>query len=100
MEVVPSGWGWTSGLSKFPGSGSLCLCSGGWSWISSLCGAMKCPVVSLGVSMGLAWLWEACILMLMAMFPNCWRISVVCLSLELVGSWVELGFSVGMEAFG
>ena len=25
---------------------------------------------------------------------------MVCLALELVGSWVELGFSVGMEAFG
>ena len=24
---------------------------------------------------------------------------VVCLALELVGSWVVLGFSVGMEAF-
>ena len=24
----------------------------------------------------------------------------VCLALELVGSWVELGFSVGMETFG
>ena len=24
---------------------------------------------------------------------------VVCLALELVGPWVELGFSVGMEAF-
>ena len=24
----------------------------------------------------------------------------VCLTLELIGSWVELGFSVGMEAFG
>ena len=24
---------------------------------------------------------------------------MVCLSLELAGSWVELGFSVGMEAF-
>ena len=32
--------------------------------------------------------------------PALWRISVVCLALELVGSWVELGFSVGMEAFG
>ena len=30
---------------------------------------------------------------------HCWRVSVVCLALELVGSWVELGFSVGMEAF-
>ena len=24
---------------------------------------------------------------------------MVCLALELVGTWVELGFSVGMEAF-
>ena len=24
---------------------------------------------------------------------------MVCLALECVGSWVELGFSVGMEAF-
>ena len=61
---------------------------------------MKCPVVSFGVSMGLAWLWAACILMLRAVFLHCWRISVVCLALELVGSWAELGFSVGMEAFG
>ena len=38
--------------------------------------------------------------MLRAVFLNCWRISLVCLALELVGSCVELGFSVGMEAFG
>ena len=31
---------------------------------------------------------------------HCWRISTVCLALELVGSWVELGFSIDMEAFG
>ena len=48
----------------------------------------------------LAWLWAACLLMLRAVFLLCWRISVVYLSLELVGSWVELGFSVGMETFG
>ena len=24
----------------------------------------------------------------------------VCLTLELIGSWVELGFSVGMKTFG
>ena len=30
----------------------------------------------------------------------CWRIYLVCLAVKLVGSWVELGFSVGMEAFG
>jgi len=35
-----------------------------------------------------------------AMFLGCWRISVVYLALELVGSWLELGLSVGMEAFG
>ena len=62
--------------------------------------SLVCPVVSFGVSMGLAWLWAACLLMLRAVFLLCWRISFVCLSLELVGSWTELGFSVGMEAFG
>ena len=61
---------------------------------------MKCPVVSFGVSMGLAWLWAACILRLRAVFLRCWRISMVSLALELVGSFVDLGFSVGMEAFG
>ena len=61
---------------------------------------MKCPVVSFGVSMGLAWLWAACLLMLRAVFLLYWRISMVHLALELVGSWVELGFKVGTEAFG
>ena len=37
--------------------------------------------------------------MLRVMFLRCWRISLVCLALELAGSWVELAFSVGMEAF-
>ena len=40
-----------------------------------------------------------CIFVLRVMFLHCWRISLVCLALKLVGSWVELGFSVGMEAF-
>ena len=48
---------------------------------------------------GFGMLWEACILMFRAVFLCCWRISMVCLALELVGCWVELGFSVGMEAF-
>ena len=61
---------------------------------------MKYPVVSFGLFMGVACLSAACIFMLRAMFLPCWRISVVCLALELVGSWVELGSSVGMEAFG
>ena len=30
-----------------------CWCSGGWSWISSLCSAMKCPVMSYEMSVGL-----------------------------------------------
>jgi len=38
--------------------------------------------------------------MLRVMFLSCWRISMACLALKLVGSWVEPGFSVGMEAFG
>ena len=61
---------------------------------------MTCPEVSFGVSMGLASLWAAYLLMLRAVFLLCWRISVVRLTLKLVGSWVELGFSVGMETFG
>ena len=61
---------------------------------------MKCPVVSFEVSVGLAWLWAAYILMLRVVFLLCWRISVVRLALELIGSLVELSFSVGMEAFG
>ena len=36
---------------------------------------------------------------LLAMFLCCWRICTVCLALELVGPWIVLGFSVGMEAF-
>ena len=38
-------------------------------------------------------------LTLRAMFLHCWRMCVVCLALELIGSWVVVGFSVGMEAF-
>ena len=62
---------------------------------------MKCLVVSFGVSVGLAWFGEACLLMLRIVFLFCWRISMVCLALELVGSQVKLVFfSVGMETFG
>ena len=60
---------------------------------------MKCPVMSYEMSMGLEWLWAACILKLRAMFLCCWRICVVCLALELLGPWVVLGFSVDMEVF-
>ena len=61
---------------------------------------MKCPVVSFGVSMGLTWPWTACLLMVRVVFLFCWRITVVCLALDLVRSWVELGFSVGVETLG
>ena len=42
---------------------------------------------------------DFCMLMLGAMFLRCWRICVVCLALELIGSWVVVAFTVGMEAF-
>ena len=74
------------------------MCSDWWSLISSLRSAMKCPVVSFGVSMCSAWLWAACVLMLMAMFLLSWRISMVCLVMEL-GSLVEVGFSVRYGGF-
>ena len=61
---------------------------------------MKCPVVSFEMFMGLVWLWTDCILKLRAVFLCCLRICMVCLALELVGSWMVLGFSVDMEAFG
>ena len=60
---------------------------------------MKCPVMSYEMSVDLEQLWAACILKLRAMFLCCWRICVICLALELVGPWVVLGLSVGMEAF-
>ena len=66
----------------------------------SLLSAVKCPVVSFEVSMGLVCLWTDCILKLRAMFLCCWRNSIICLALELVGCWMELGFSVGMQSFG
>ena len=50
--------------------------------------------------MGLSWLWAAIILMLMVVLPFSWQISMVCLALELVGSWFGVGFTVGMETFG
>ena len=58
---------------------------------------MKYPEVSFGVTMGLAWLWATRILMFRVVFLFCWRIFMLCITLDLVGSWVELGFSVGVE---
>ena len=39
-------------------------------------------------------------LTLRSMFLHFYTIYVVCLVLELLGSWVVVGFGVGMEAFG
>ena len=55
--------------------------------------------MSFEVSVGLVRLLGTHILMLRVMFLHFWRITLVCLALKFVGSWVVLGFSVGMEAF-
>ena len=65
VESAPCEWGWTSGLSRFPGQGNLCWCSGGWSWISSLWSTMNSPLMSFVVFMGLVWLWAAHLLKFM-----------------------------------
>ena len=72
-------------------------------WVELDFFSLKCNEVSSSefwVSMGLIWLWEAYTLMLIAVFLGFWRISMVCVALEFVGSWVELGFNVAMETFG
>ena len=71
-------------------------------WVELDFFSLECNEVfssSFEMFMGLVWLWAACILKHRAMFLSCWRIYVVGLPLELVASWVVLGFSVGMEAF-
>ena len=80
-------------LVKVSWLGKPVWCSGGWIWISSLWSGMNCPVVSFELSVGLVWLWAACILKLRAMFLCCWRLCMVCLALELVDPWVVFGFS-------
>ena len=61
---------------------------------------LECNVVTFEVSMGLAWLWAACLLMFSIVFLFCLRIIVLCLVLDLVGSCVETAFSVSVETFG
>ena len=58
---------------------------------------MKCLVVNFRMSMGLVWPWAGHLLIFRLMFLFCWRISMGYLTVEPVGSWVELGFSVGTE---
>ena len=64
--------------------------------------SLECNEVSsngLGDVYGFGVTLAVCILKLRGVFLCCWRICVVCLAMELVGPWVELGFSVGMKAF-
>ena len=56
--------------------------------------------MSLGVSMGLVWFGETHLLICRVVGLFCRRIHVVCLALDLVDSWIELGFSVDVESFG
>ena len=72
------GWIWISACEGFPGWGEswgrvVCLCFGQWSWILSLWRAVPCPVLSLGISMGLVLLWVACLLMCNIVFLFYWK---------------------------
>ena len=58
MDVVES-VSWKDFLIR----GNLCLLYCGWSWILSFWGAVMCPVVYFGMSMGLVGLWAASLLM-------------------------------------
>ena len=60
---------------------------------------MKCTVVSFEMSVVWGSLWAACILKLRAVFLCFWTFCVVCRALEIVGSWMVLDFSVGMETW-
>ena len=53
--------------------------------------------MSFGVFTCLAWLWAAGLLMFRVVFLFCWKIIMLCLALDLIDSWVELGFSVDVE---
>ena len=48
-----------------------CVCSGGWGWTLSLWQAVQCPVVSLGVCVGLVWLWATYLLIFKFVFLFC-----------------------------
>ena len=61
---------------------------------------MACPVMSFEMGLCVRCDFGPCMLTLRAIFLRCWRICMVCLGLDLIGSWVVVGFSVGMEAFG
>ena len=97
MESDYCGWGWTSGLSVFLVGE---LASVFW-WVELDFFSLECNEVSsieYGGVYGLGMTLSSLSFMLTVVSLLCCRISVVCL--DLVGFWVELGFSVGMEILG
>ena len=72
-------------------------------WVELDLFSLECSQVPSGEfwgAYGFGMVLGSCLLMFGVVFLCCWRISLVHLALKLVGSWVELGFSVGMEGFG
>ena len=96
VEAAPCRWGWPSGLLSFPCWGSKHLCFSGWSWIFSL----EFSEVSSNEFWGVYGFGISLNSLSFNVFLLCWRISMVCLAVEPVGSWVELDFSVHLEALG
>ena len=72
-------------------------------WVELDLVTLEGSAVSSSTFLGVCWFGMALSslsLMFRVVFLFCWKISVGCLVLELSGSWVDLGLSVGIEAFG
>ena len=72
-------------------------------WVELDLVTLEGSAVSSSTFLGVCWFGMALSslsLMFRVVFLFFWRISVVCLGLELIGSWLELGFSVVVETFG
>ena len=63
-------------------------------WVALDLFSLECNEMSSSGFWGVYGFGMALYLVLWAVFLHCWRISMVCLALELVGSWVDLGFNV------
>ena len=97
VESDYCGWDWTSALSIFLVGE---LVSVFW-WVELDFFSLECNEVSSSEFWGVygfGMTLSSLSFMLRVVFLLCCRISVVCL--KLIGSWVELGFSVGMEIWG
>ena len=82
-------------LVKFPSVGDLCPCSCcWWNCVLSPWRVVPYPVVCFGVSLGLLWLWAACLIMGKCVFLFCWRFCLRCLVVKIACFWVRLGLSV------